>query len=84
LFQPVRSIMSDAITLYHAQASPNSRRVRMFLAEKGISLPLVSVDLAGESNMATPIATLILAASCRLLCSKMARQSAKSWPSGAI
>jgi glutathione S-transferase len=39
--------MPDAIKLYHAQASPNSRRVRMFLAEKGISLPLVSVDLAG-------------------------------------
>src|SRR5260221_3586714 len=39
--------MPEAIKLYHAQASPNSRRVRMFLAEKGISLPLVSVDLAG-------------------------------------
>ena len=43
--------MSDAIKLYHAQASPNSRRVRMFLAEKGISLPLVSIDLAaGEQH----------------------------------
>jgi glutathione S-transferase len=43
--------MPDAIKLYHAQASPNSRRVRMFLAEKGISLPLVSVDLAeGEQH----------------------------------
>jgi hypothetical protein len=33
--------------VYHAPPSPNSRRVRMFLAEKGISLPLVSIDLAG-------------------------------------
>jgi glutathione S-transferase len=38
-------------TLYHAPASPNSRRVRMFLAEKGISVPLVSIDLAaGEQH----------------------------------
>ena len=37
--------------LYHAAASPNSRRVRMFLAEKEISLPLVSIDLAaGEQH----------------------------------
>jgi Glutathione S-transferase, N-terminal domain len=43
--------MPEAIKLYHAPASPNSRRVRMFLAEKGISLPLVSVDLAaGEQH----------------------------------
>jgi Glutathione S-transferase, N-terminal domain len=33
--------------VYHAPPFPNSRRVRMFLAEKGISLPLVSIDLAG-------------------------------------
>jgi hypothetical protein len=38
----------------------------MFLAEKGISLPLVSIDLAGESNMATCIAPLIIAASFRI------------------
>jgi glutathione S-transferase len=43
--------MSEAHKLYHAPASLNSRRVRMFLAEKGISLPLVSVDLAaGEQH----------------------------------
>ena len=42
--------MPEALKLYHAPASPNSRRVRMFLAEKGISLPLVSIDLAaGET-----------------------------------
>jgi glutathione S-transferase len=31
--------------LYHSASSPNSRRVRIFLAEKGLSIPLVSVDL---------------------------------------
>jgi glutathione S-transferase len=51
LFQPVRSTMPEALKLYHAPASPNSRRVRMFLAEKGISLPLHSIDLAvGEQH----------------------------------
>ena len=39
------------LKLYHAPTSPNSRRVRLFLAEKGISVPLVSIDLgAGEQN----------------------------------
>ena len=43
--------MPKVLTLYHAPASPNSRRVRMFLAEKGISVPLVSIDLAaGEQH----------------------------------
>jgi glutathione S-transferase len=31
--------------LYHSASSPNSRRVRIFLAEKGLSIPLVPVDL---------------------------------------
>jgi glutathione S-transferase len=43
--------MPEALKLYHAPASPNSRRVRIFLVEKCISLPLVSVDLAaGEQH----------------------------------
>jgi glutathione S-transferase len=35
--------------LYHATSSPNSRRVRMFVAEKGISIPMQSVHL-GEKE----------------------------------
>ena len=39
------------LKLYHSAASPNSRRVRMFLAEKGLTVPLVPVDLArGEQH----------------------------------
>jgi glutathione S-transferase len=35
--------------LYQSNASPNSRRVRIYLAEKGISMPIVPLDLgAGE------------------------------------
>jgi glutathione S-transferase len=32
--------------LFHSVSSPNSRRVRIFLVEKGLSIPLVAVDLA--------------------------------------
>jgi glutathione S-transferase len=31
--------------LYHSASSPNSRRVRIFPAEKGLPIPLVTVDL---------------------------------------
>jgi glutathione S-transferase len=42
---------TNDLRLYHAAASPNSRRVRMFIAEKRISVPLVAVDLAkGEQH----------------------------------
>ena len=37
--------------LYHSSTSPNSRRVRIFLAEKGISMPLVPVDLAAKEQL---------------------------------
>ena len=37
--------------LYHSASSPNSRRVRVFLAEKAISIPLVDIDLGkGEQH----------------------------------
>src|ERR1700716_4444229 len=35
---------NDKIKLYHFADSPNSRRVRIFLAEKGLAIPLVPVD----------------------------------------
>ena len=42
---------ADNMRLYHSAASPNSRRVRIFLAEKGLSIPLVAVDLGkGEQH----------------------------------
>src|SRR5712671_5521148 len=42
---------SDTIRLYQSNSSPNSRRVRIFLAEKGLSIPLVAVDLGkGEQH----------------------------------
>ena len=42
---------ANDLKLYHSITSPNSRRVRIFLAEKGLTLPLVPVDLAkGEQH----------------------------------
>ena len=37
--------------LYQSSGSPNSRRVRIFLAEKGISMPLVPVDLGARERI---------------------------------
>jgi glutathione S-transferase len=42
---------ANHLKLYHSTSSPNSRRVRIFLAEKGLTVPLVPVDLAkGEQQ----------------------------------
>jgi len=40
----------DTLKLYHSSGSPNSRRVRIFLAEKGLQVPLVAVDLGKASS----------------------------------
>src|SRR5258705_6811723 len=45
------AMTSDKIKLYQSSGSPNSRRVRIFLAEKGLKVPLVAVDLGkGEQH----------------------------------
>ena len=38
--------------IYEARTAPNPRRVRMFLAEKGIDMEYVQLDLAGGDNLA--------------------------------
>jgi glutathione S-transferase len=40
----------NALKLYLSNGSPNSRRVRIYLAEKGISMPLVPVDLGAREQ----------------------------------
>jgi glutathione S-transferase len=43
--------LSKALKLYHSSGSPNSRRVRIFVAEKDLALTLVPVDLGtGEQR----------------------------------
>ncbi|WP_454827590.1 glutathione S-transferase family protein [Paraburkholderia xenovorans] len=42
---------TETLKLYHSASSPNSRRVRIFLAEKGVPVTLVAVDLGkGEQH----------------------------------
>jgi glutathione S-transferase len=61
--------LSKALKLYQSAASPNSRRIRIFLAEKGLELTLVPVDLgkreqcSDEYRMINPrqmVPTLVL------------------------
>jgi glutathione S-transferase len=42
------------VKLYDSKAAPNPRRVRIFLAEKGVELPTVQVDLGKAENRAAP------------------------------
>src|SRR6202042_3715482 len=48
---PVPFRRGSAMKLYHSASSPNSRRVRIFLAEKGLEIPFIPVDLGkGEQH----------------------------------
>ena len=40
--------------LYDSAMAPNPRRVRIFLAEKGIEVPTVQVDLGASENRQPP------------------------------
>jgi glutathione S-transferase len=44
--------------LYQSAASPNSRRVRIYLAEKGISMPIVPVDLGAKEQFSEAYAAI--------------------------
>jgi glutathione S-transferase len=50
--------MEADMKLYQANSSPNSRRVRIYLAEKGISLPIVPVDLAAKEQFSNAYAEI--------------------------
>ncbi|MCX7306476.1 MAG: glutathione S-transferase, partial [Afipia sp.] len=40
--------------LYDLKAGMNPRRVRIFLAEKGLTIPRVEVDMPGGENQRAP------------------------------
>ena len=44
--------------LYDTKVAPNARRVRIFLAEKGLSVPLVPVDLGKLEHKQAPYASI--------------------------
>lgn len=43
-----------ALKLYDAKMAPNPRRVRIFLAEKGVEIPSVQVDIGAAENRKSP------------------------------
>jgi glutathione S-transferase len=50
--------MEISMKLYQSNTSPNSRRVRIFLAEKGISMPIVPVDLGAREQFSQAYAAI--------------------------
>jgi len=49
---------SDHLKLYEASGSPNSRRVRIFIAEKGICVSRVPVDLGAKEQFSEAYAKI--------------------------
>jgi glutathione S-transferase len=49
---------TNNLKLYQSSSSPNSRRVRIYLAEKGISMPMVPVDLAAREQFSDAYAAI--------------------------
>ncbi|OIQ78659.1 disulfide-bond oxidoreductase YfcG [mine drainage metagenome] len=50
--------MTTDLKLYHASGSPNSRRVRIYLAERGIAVEPVSVDLGSKEQFSDAYAAI--------------------------
>ncbi len=50
--------MKEKLKLYQSNASPNSRRVRVYLAERGIEVELVSVDLGAKEQFSDAYAAI--------------------------
>jgi glutathione S-transferase len=50
--------MEADMKLYQSNGSPNSRRVRIFLAEKGIAIPVVPVDLGAREQFGEAYAAI--------------------------
>jgi glutathione S-transferase len=50
--------LPNTLKLYHSAASPNSRRVRIFLAEKGLVLTLLPVDLGKREQFSDEYRTV--------------------------
>jgi hypothetical protein len=46
-------MITNHLEVYHSFSSPNSRRVRMFLAEKGLTVPLAPSPRASNTPMPT-------------------------------
>jgi hypothetical protein len=68
---------TGGLKLYHSTSSPNSRRVRIFVAEKGLNLSLVPIDLGKGEQHSDAYRAIIGGASFQRSSWKTARQSVK-------
>jgi glutathione S-transferase len=59
--------------LYDGGRAPNPRRVRIFLAEKGVTVPTEQVDLGQLQQRSDAFTALNPMQRCRRSCSTMAR-----------
>ncbi len=50
--------MKEKLKLYHSNSSPNSRRVRIYLAERSIEAELVPVDLGAKEQFSNTYAAI--------------------------
>ena len=48
--QHPRTVGGEPVKIYDSQTAPNPRRVRIFLAEKGVEIPYEPVDIAKAAN----------------------------------
>jgi glutathione S-transferase len=46
------------LKLYQSNGSPNSRRVRVYLAEKGVCMPMIPVDLGAKEQFSAAYAAI--------------------------
>jgi len=53
-----RAPRGNAMKLYESSRAPNPRRVRIFLAEKGVTVPVEQVDLAAQEQKSSEFTAL--------------------------
>jgi hypothetical protein len=61
----IKSDWGGGMKLYDFTRAPNPRRVRIFLAEKGITVPMEQIDLFTGANRTPEALGAILMAGCR-------------------
>ncbi len=74
---------SDKLTLYHFSGSPDSRRVRIFLAEKSLNARLVAVDLGRLVTLDFAAGALTLSVPAELAALKRWYKTVSDRPSAA-
>src|SRR5262249_33215528 len=70
--------------LYDFTRAPNPRRVRIYLAEKGITVPMEQVDIVTMQHKSADYTSINPSSGCRRSCPTPAPRSPNRSPSAAI